>query len=472
MAVRRIREREVTFSVGPTWTVPDLSSMGLHPDPTTTDELIATYHDTDDGALRRLGVTLRHRTGGSDAGWHLKVPAGVARTEVRSQASGGTVPHSLSRRVGGVVGARELRPVAMITTIRRTTSLRDDSGSVVAEIADDTVSSATLGATSVLDGWREVEVELGPSGTEQHLLMIIRLLRRSGASIADEQTKLSRVLPIGIGPLPDDEVARTVVAYVREQCCAILIGDIALRDRPDSSTVHRTRVAIRRLRSALRTMGPLFDDAAGGVELDEDLRWLAALLAPIRDGDVISRRLLADVAALPSHLVLGPVVREITETAAIDRRAAIDALRVGRDEVRYARTLDTVAAWHAAVPVGAVTLDADTIVDAARKQLRRRLKKAHDDADRLHRARKAAKRLRYTAEALSPLVPRAAKIAKSAKRVQAVLGEHQDLAVAAAHLRRLATEHGASASRNGFTYGVLHANAEHDAAELRAELQR
>src|SRR4051794_32661759 len=46
--------------------------------------LSAVYFDTEDLRLARSGVTLRRRTGGSDDGWHLKLPAGPdARDEVR-----------------------------------------------------------------------------------------------------------------------------------------------------------------------------------------------------------------------------------------------------------------------------------------------------------------------------------------------------------------------------------------------------
>jgi inorganic triphosphatase YgiF len=46
--------------------------------------LAATYFDTADLRLATAGLTLRRRTGGEDAGWHLKVPAGPdTRSEVR-----------------------------------------------------------------------------------------------------------------------------------------------------------------------------------------------------------------------------------------------------------------------------------------------------------------------------------------------------------------------------------------------------
>ena len=41
-----------------------------------THHLDAVYYDTDRLDLLRSKITLRRRTGGSDAGWHLKLPAG------------------------------------------------------------------------------------------------------------------------------------------------------------------------------------------------------------------------------------------------------------------------------------------------------------------------------------------------------------------------------------------------------------
>ena len=50
-----------------------------------SQHLEAVYFDTPDHDLAAHHVTLRRRTGGSDAGWHLKLPAGQdARTEVRA----------------------------------------------------------------------------------------------------------------------------------------------------------------------------------------------------------------------------------------------------------------------------------------------------------------------------------------------------------------------------------------------------
>ena len=52
-------------------------------------QLDAVYFDTPGRDLAAHRITLRRRTGGTDAGWHLKLPAGPdARTEVHSPLSG------------------------------------------------------------------------------------------------------------------------------------------------------------------------------------------------------------------------------------------------------------------------------------------------------------------------------------------------------------------------------------------------
>lgn len=50
-----------------------------------TVRLDAVYYDTPDRRLAAAGLTLRRRTGGHDAGWHLKLPvAPGVRDEIRA----------------------------------------------------------------------------------------------------------------------------------------------------------------------------------------------------------------------------------------------------------------------------------------------------------------------------------------------------------------------------------------------------
>src|SRR5215471_1899936 len=145
-------------------------------------QLEAEYYDTDDLRLIRAGITLRRRSGGGDAGWHLKLPAGVdTRREIRRPLGGAArpVPGELAGLVRVHTRDAPLRPVARMTTTRRRRVLLDHAGESLAEVAADDVSAQTLGRTTALSRWQEVEVEL--TGGDRNLLDAAdKLLRRAG----------------------------------------------------------------------------------------------------------------------------------------------------------------------------------------------------------------------------------------------------------------------------------------------------
>jgi CHAD domain-containing protein len=464
VTVDRHREREVTFDVDDDWEVPDLSAVtpsggrietGRH-------ELTATYYDTDRSTLRLLGLTLRHRDGGDDAGWHLKIPADDARTEVQSRAAAGALPESLRRRVAGIVGDDVVRPVATIRTTRETTRVCDEQGTVLVELADDRVTGTAAGTDAYPVVWREVEVELGGGGDEDDLERVVALL--DGARPAAVQRKISHVL--GEAPVAVPEgLPALVVAYVREQCAAVLLGDVGLRDDPVPEVVHDTRVGIRRLRSTLR----LFDHVVAGVPepLDDDLGWYAGLLSPLRDADILAHRVSAALDELEPEAVVGPVATEIDAEVTRMRDAATTGLREAWDDPRYRAVMATLVRWYASVPVAEdVKVRPKRVLRTARKKVRRRLARA-TDAHGLHQARKAAKRLRYAGDLLEPAMPRAAGIADEAKELQTTLGDHQDLAVASAFVRDLAAS---DRVESAFTYGVLADRFDQAATKIRSSL--
>ena len=88
-----------------------------------SQHLDAVYFDTPGHDLAAHHVTLRRRTGGTDAGWHLKLPAGPdARTEVRAplgdESNADAVPDELLDVVLAIVRDRQVGPVAHISTGR------------------------------------------------------------------------------------------------------------------------------------------------------------------------------------------------------------------------------------------------------------------------------------------------------------------------------------------------------------------
>ena len=146
----RVREREDKYVVEPDWVMPSLDatlSDGARVEHDTV-ALSSMYYDTAHHALLRSGVTLRRRTGDADTGWQLKMPAGVARTEVRvpSARPGRTVPRELQRMLGGIRHGADLQLVATIDTERHRTRIVDAEGTLQAEVADDHVTAVATGA--------------------------------------------------------------------------------------------------------------------------------------------------------------------------------------------------------------------------------------------------------------------------------------------------------------------------------------
>ena len=84
-------------------------------------QLEAVYFDTAGLDLAVHGVTLRRRTGGVDAGWHLKLPQGTdTRRELRRPLGDATepVPTEMLEPVRALVRDHQLVPVARVSTRR------------------------------------------------------------------------------------------------------------------------------------------------------------------------------------------------------------------------------------------------------------------------------------------------------------------------------------------------------------------
>ncbi|TXS57671.1 CYTH domain-containing protein, partial [Streptomyces sp. t39] len=84
---------------------------GLSVEDLAIGELDAVYYDTEDLRLAAASVTLRRRTGGADAGWHLKLPVepGV-RDEIAAPLSD-TLPAELTALVRAHTRGDGLLPV-------------------------------------------------------------------------------------------------------------------------------------------------------------------------------------------------------------------------------------------------------------------------------------------------------------------------------------------------------------------------
>jgi CHAD domain-containing protein len=240
-------------------------------------------------------------------------------------------------------------------------------------------------------------------------------------------------------------------------------GDIELRRGLDA--VHRTRVATRRFRSALRIFADLFDDERRQ-RLDAELKWYAGELGTERDLQVMRAHLTESAAGLPDA-VRDRTVEYLTARLGGDERAAHDHLLdlLGGD--RYSALLRDVRAFVETPPVGAgpSAKKVRGYVRRAQRNAAKRLAAAAappQEDERTHRARKAAKRGRYTAELATPVLgAKADELARRHKQIQDELGTLQDAIVAAAYLEQITSR---AAGRAGFGLGVLW-RAEQDRAE-------
>ena len=477
-ALRSSLEVERKYDVVPDAEVPELTGLpGVAT--VTADEhaLEAVYFDTADLRLRSAGITLRHRTGGTDAGWHLKLPAGRAREEVVLDAQPGAVPDVLAALVRSRVRDRELAPVARLSTRRVARRLLAADGTPLAELADDTVVGRPL-PDGVELAWREWEVELLTGGGE--LLDAVQpQLLDAGAVLARSASKLGRVLPrpsssqdaphweaVGKGRRARPTVGSAVQAHLAAQVAELVARDPhTRRDLPDG--LHKMRVATRRLRSALATFRPLLERERTD-PLRDELRWLAGVLGAARDAEVMHARLRKLVAAEPDDLVLGKVQVRIDLLMTRRHRAAHDAVLAELDGERYLRLLDALDALVAAPPfLPSAADDAAAALPRLVRRTWRRLDRTMSAAERaprgpeqdelLHEVRKDAKRTRYAAEAVEPVVGRPARdYAAAIAELQESLGDFQDGVVTRQVLRELGAR-GHLAGENGFTFGRLHA---------------
>lgn len=436
-----------------------------------SQQLDAVYFDTPGHDLAAHRITLRRRTGGPDAGWHLKLPAGPdARTEVREPlGAADEVPEALLDVVLAIVRDRGIDPVARISTSRTVDMLYGQDGVPLAEFCDDQVT-AQAGREGPEQGWREWELELAAGGDRDLLDRLTNRLLDAGAVRAGHGSKLARVLDAEPEAKKPERPADPVHRAVAEQVDQLIEWDRAVRaDVHDS--VHQMRVTTRKLRSLLQASEASFGLSDDAWVLDE-LRQLAAVLGVARDAEVLAERYERALDELSDDLIRGPVRERLVDGAKRRYQSGLRRSLIAMRSQRYFRLLDALEGLAAAEPLPTGTDEDErgpATVDAAYKRIRKAAKAAAgageaDKDEALHRIRKGAKRLRYTAAATG-----ADEISDRAKTVQSLLGDHQDSVVSRSHL----SQQSETAYANGedtFTYGLLYQQEDDLASSSRAQL--
>jgi len=479
-------EREVKLGAWPGFELPDLTDIaeGVTSVPGSRKELDAVYYDTVDLRLIRSGITVRHRSSGTDDGeWTVKFPdegdhpeGTLARREINVDGAGRAMPASIEGLVRGYARSAPLVPVARLQTLRQSLELRDRDGRRLGEVDDDEVS--VLSHERIAARFREVEAEIAPDAPADLLGGLVGRLREAGAGAPDPTPKLVRALgpralaapELVTSTLDENPTAADVIqAGITAAVLRVIEHDHVIRLDDDIEGVHQARVGTRRLRSDLRTFRPLLDES-WSEPLRDEIKWLADELGAVRDCDVLMARLQRQIAELPKE-DQAEAMRFVAKLGR-DREHVLAELLAALDTPRYAALLDRLvdAAREPRIR-RAGARGAHEVVPALVTRPWKKLRKAVDalpampSDEALHGVRIRAKRARYAADVAVPVVgERAQAFAKALGRLQDVLGEHHDAIVAETWLRDAAV--GATRSQS-LTAGQLIAVQRGEAVALR-----
>ena len=428
-------ETEKKYDVDAGTELPDLAAIpgvGRVGEPHDT-ELEAVYFDTEDLVLASRRITLRRRSGGADAGWHVKLPpepaAGPgpaseegpeARREIHAPlGQADVVPGKLLAHLHAYLRGSDPVPVARLSTRRTTLALYGDDGVHLADFADDTVDATLLQGADQKPAdesagrdqqWREWELEL-VHGQPEVFKAAAAVLSAAGARPSAHASKLRRALgeaapkaqvketagtdgadgtaaaeggvkqPGGRKPGRKWPASAVVTAYLDGQISEILANDPRVRlEEPDA--VHAMRSATRRVRSALAVYRKLYGGGAVG-RLRDELKWLGRILGTPRDAEVMLDRLRAHAEKLPPGEAADDVKRRIERELVTRLEAGYRKTQEVLLTDRYFRLLDDLEDFRDHPPVRPAA------AAPARKAARKLVGKS---AKRLRRAHKAALR--------------------------------------------------------------------------------
>jgi CHAD domain-containing protein len=474
------REIERKLRVPPGFELPDLSVVEgvAHVEKVAPFDMRATYYDTVDLRLFRWGITFRRREGGSDEGWHLKLPvdSGLARDEIR-EPLGDDIPAPLTDLVTAFIRGADVQPIATLSTRRSPLELFDTSGQVRAEVVDDTVTVLDHGQARTT--FREIEVEAIPDARgdldEDLIDRVATYLMTLGAEPGTMSKAGAALGPRAIAPadIPelawpaaDDPAGDVVRTYLALHARRLVLADLQLRrDLPDA--VHQMRVSARRLRSGLKVFGPLVDES-WAQHLRDELGWMASELGQARDTEVLEERLDEHAAQLGGDD--GELARTHIDRVLDERmNSAVSSARASLDSSRYVQLLNDLVDGVHRPPLTHVSRDLahdvlPPLVDKAFRRLKRRVDdlSLHAASEVWHSARISAKRARYAADAVAPVLgPDYERLADRLAEVTDVLGHHQDAYVAQQTLHEMAPS---ADSATAFALGQLMASEQ--AAEM------
>jgi len=401
--------------------------------------LTNVYYDTPDLALHRHGIALRTRRQGR--GWLQTVKCAGAtsgglavRPEWEQPFNGRFDFEAIDDARVRALLERQRRSAAFEAAFetvftRRAWRLRPSPGSAVLLLLD----RGSIAAGARREAISEIEIELEAGGIDTLFDLALTLaadlpLRPEILSKAERGYRLRlgaapKPVKAAASPLTATQTPAAAFRALAAACIAQLQWNALGAGEADPEFVHQMRVALRRLRSAVRIFRRHLPEGFEAAVLPP-LRALARTLGAARDWDVLAVEIVG-----PARAAFADDGRLAALAAAVERRRAHahDVVRQALAAPAYAlAVLGFSARLHRS---GGGAGPAETLADFAARRLGRLHRKALELADRaaggdparLHALRIGVKRLRYAIEFFAPL-----HRARDTRRALAALTALQD----------------------------------------------
>ena len=462
-SARQAKEIELKLEFDPA----DAARLASHPAlragpaPQEEHQLISTYFDTPDCALRKAGVYLRVRE--NDGHIVQTIKTAKSETDLIERLEWEREITSRNPDLDGVddtplkplltAGVRAaLRPM-FETQIRRHVFriLRDGSEIEVA------IDQGEIATKTGMQAISELELEL-KRGKTKELFRLARVLGRTVPLRLEVKSKAERGYALLKGgrlqvekaaeiDIPPNMSAEEAFRAIARSCVRQLVANEPILFAGRAEGLHQMRIGLRRLRASIAIFADVVGDETEKT-IKTELKWITQELGPARDLDVFAAEVLEPLrAAHPSDAALTLTQRNFEAKRKEAYRRATSAVRSDRfraavlDLVAWVETGD----WGSAGGEHRKATRARAVAEHAKAELsklRKRIKRKGSDIRHLsvmqrHKLRIRAKRLRYATEFFAGTFPGEA----SAKRRQESLAVLKDVQDALGGLNDLATRH-------------------------------
>ncbi len=430
-------------------------------------KLTSIYFDDTPQSLRNAGVSLRLRK--STDGWVQTLKwnkiscsglfdAREFETAVPNKKldvallMNRAVPAEISKLLSG----RRLTPIFK-TQISRTTRLVRSAGGHDIEVAFD---SGQVSNGELTELFEELELEL-KSGDVSGLFKFARQLIGKEFVLLSRYSKAERGYALISGDkfvrsagktqkskfLPRESIDLTgsVIQKTFSVCAEQIIHNLALvLTSADPEGPHQLRIGLRRLRSAIQSVEPVFESDGRAKEfkrIAREARKLGRLVGALRDADVLESDIAGAAIECASSASIEIGANQLSKALAqhrVDTRKSVVHQLSSNQTTRF--LLDLLERIALLSQIENSAHPSKTIEDRANEALQKSWNKVSKRGRRLsklsikerHNMRKDLKTLRYQAEFFAGLYPesRVKPFLKALKRLQNVFGYLNDAAMA------------------------------------------